>query len=135
MTIVRDWRCVIAGARRHRSRIDLEDSKIRLIPGTVGEGFPSRPLSGRYLLQPRAKRGIGLFHVITNFTPLERRDGGRRKRTPRASQPVLQRSYVLIQSVGQRSRLSELQRCEPLFRRTIPQAPRAGSLVAGWMTV
>lgn len=53
----------------------------------------------RHLLQSGAQRGVGLFHLIAQFLPLETRERGLSQVAPGLPEPLLQRSYILFQSV------------------------------------
>ena len=65
------------------SRVDFQNTETRHVT-KFRIALAARLVSGSDFLQARAKGGIGLFHVVANFPPLEGSNGRRRKRAPGA---------------------------------------------------
>jgi len=56
------------------------------------------------------KSGLSLSHVVAEFLTVETGHGRLRKLTPCASEPFLQRLYIVIQSIAHRSPNLKVQR-------------------------
>jgi hypothetical protein len=83
------------------SSFDFQDAKIRQSgPRKIGVFLHAGLVPGCDSLKSRPKGGFSLFHVIPKFLALEASRRGLSKIAPCRPEPVLQRLYILIQSVG-----------------------------------
>jgi len=92
---------VCNGERNQRLFFNVQDAEIwHFSPGITAISILASHLSRRNFLEARSQRRISLFHIVSKLLPLETGAGWIGKKAPCASEPFLQRLYILIQSVG-----------------------------------
>lgn len=89
--------------------LEIQDTKFRPVdaPDSRAAALPSGPIPGRNPFKASAQFGVALPHLITKFLPLKARERRLPKVAPGDPEPLLQRMYILVQSVGHRPQPSK----------------------------